>query len=125
MHTVFKYFTGLVILFIISGISSMAIIYARTTSQHNKIIFSAYFSPVKVDNLKDGLVSVGFLQSARPFTLDSDLPKFTKYKQLLLLALKEDLLLKIYVFENSTKIAKVQKAPMRMIIRYRKSIIKN
>ncbi|RQO75011.1 hypothetical protein DBR43_06450 [Pedobacter sp. KBW06] len=122
MRTFSKIVLGLIGLITLLSFSCKETRSIPDANQGKKIIFLGYYSPQKVDDPKAGVVMVGFLQSARPFTLNLKIPKAHKYIDLLKLALKDNLPLKVYVFENSTEIAELQKAPAEIVKAFKKSI---
>ena len=124
MDAISKFILGLIGLISLSALCCKAVFSSAAAQQHKKTVFLGYFIPHKVDKPINGMISVGFLQSARAFTLSTKLPAAASYRELLDLALKDELLLKVYVFDKSTEIARVQKAPDEMVRRYKKSVFK-
>lgn len=84
-------------------------------------VFLGHYTPHAVTGPQDGVIKVGFLQSARSFTLAMDRPGAERYRQLLLQGVKQDVPLRIYVFEHTTHIAVVRKAPKDFVREYKKS----
>lgn len=124
MNAVSKFVICILGIFTLSAFAIRAAVNSPFNKQGKQIVFLGYFSPHKVDSLKNGIISIGFLQSAQLFTLSMKLSKAVEYKDLLELAAKNDLLLKVYVSENSTEIARVQRAPDKLTKEYKKSIFR-
>jgi len=80
------------------------------------------FAPQMVEAPKDGIVKVGFMQSARVFTLDMNSKNSTEYLKSLQSALENEVPVLIHVYEGTTEIAEVAAASKTGTEQYKKSI---
>lgn len=80
------------------------------------------YAPHMVDGPKNNIVNIGFMQSARVFTLDMRLPNSSEFLKILKVAVKEEIPVKVEVFEGTTEIAGISAASVEGTNQYKKAI---
>lgn len=85
-----------------------------------KVVLGEY-APQMVDGPKNDVVKVGFMQSARLFTLNMRLEKSAEYLKILKSALANEIPVKVQIYEGTTEIAEVSNANTLAVEQYKKA----
>lgn len=85
-----------------------------------KVVLGEY-APHMIDGPKDNIVKIGFMQSARLFTLDMRLKSSNAYLKALKVALEDEVPVTVIIYEGSTEIAEISTASKVGIEQYKKA----
>lgn len=121
-----KLFFGLIAVLALSVLSIVSCKKSEPASNEqisNDIEFLGNYIPFSLDESDKGSATVGFLQSARPFSFDVSKADNSSYVSLLKKGIDASSPVAVYVYKNTNEIAKVQPASAEAVAKHKASLI--